>query len=565
MSKEIRKGPQAKDTNVDVLVVGSGTGMMAALKAKSGGLSTLIIEKTEVVGGSVARSGGAFWIPANSVLLEEGQKDTLEEGKTYLSTLAQDSPEKRWNAFLEYGDPAVNFLRENTDLDFMWSKGYSDYHPENPGGKPMGRSVEYKPFNVASLGEEFNRFRPGVMEASVPMPITGYAYKRLNLMMRMPFQALPIILKNLSKGVGGKILGKNYQAGGQALAAGLFKAVIDADIPVWTRTEMKELMYENDRIVGVKAVQDGQEVTIRANKGVILATGGFDHDQEMRIKHNSDRFSKREYSLGAEGNTGDGIKIAEKIGADKALMDQAWWFPAIAPFKKGGQVQVMLAERSLPGSFIINQDGERFINEATDYMTFGQKIFELEKEGRPIDDMYIILDTKYKNSYLFGGSVFPYAPFPEEWYEAGIVHKAESPAALAKAIGVPAEKFEATFQKFNQMAEKGKDTEFQRGDSAYDRYYGDPTIKPNPNLRPLDSSKTLYAVKMVLSDLGTCGGIKADELGRALRPDGSVIDGLYAIGNNAANVFGKSYPGAGATIGQGIVFGYIAAKHIAES
>ena len=138
MSKEIRKGPKAEDTNVDVLVVGSGTGMMAALKAKSKGLNTLIIEKTEVVGGSVARSGGAFWIPANSVLLEEGQKDTLEEGKTYLATLAQDSPEKRWNAFLEYGDSAVNFLRENTDLDFMWSKGYSDYHPENPGGKAMG-------------------------------------------------------------------------------------------------------------------------------------------------------------------------------------------------------------------------------------------------------------------------------------------------------------------------------------------------------------------------------------------------------------------------------------------
>ena len=415
------------------------------------------------------------------------------------------------------------------------------------------------------MGEEFNRFRPGVMEASVPMPVTGYAYKRLNLMMRMPFQALPIILKNLSKGVGGKIFGKNYQAGGQALAAGLFKAVIDADIPVWTRTEMKELIYENDRIVGVKAVQDGQEVTIRSNKGVILATGGFDHDQEMRIKYNSERFNKREYSLGAEGNTGDGIKIAEKIGADKDLMDQAWWFPAIAPFKKGGQVQVMLVERSLPGSFIVNQDGERFINEATDYMTFGQRIIELEKEGKPVNDMYIILDTKYKNSYLFAGSVFPRTPFPQQWYDAKIAFKANSAEELAKLIGVPQDKFSNTFKRFNEMAKNGKNKDFQRGDSAYDRYYGDPTIKPNPNLRPLDTSKTLYAVKMVLSDLGTCGGIKADEVGRDLRPDGSIIDGLYAIGNNAANVFGKSYPGAGATIGQGIVFGYIAAQHIAES
>ncbi|MGI9525841.1 MAG: 3-ketosteroid-delta-1-dehydrogenase [Weeksellaceae bacterium] len=559
-----KKGPKAQDITVDVVVVGSGTGMLAALKAKKLGLNALIIEKTPLVGGSLARSGGAFWIPANPALLADGQQDTKEEGSIYISSLAKDAPEEVWHSFLDYGDETVEFLQKHTDLDLFWAKGYADYHPENPGGKPLGRSVEYKPYNIAALGKEINRFRPGAMKASIPMPVTGFDYKRLNLMMKIPLEAIPIVGKELLTGIGGRLLGKNYQAGGQAIAAALFKAVIDANIPVWTRTEMTEILMENERASGVKAIQDGQEVTITANKGVILATGGFDHNHAMRVAYNSDRFKERAYSLGSEGNTGDGILTADKVGADKALMDQAWWFPAIAPTEEGGEPKIMLAERSLPGSFIINQNAERFVNEATDYMTFGQKLLSLEKEGNPIREMYIIIDTTYKNSYLFGGTVFARMPFPEGWYDAGVVYKANSAEELAKAIGVPSEKFIDTFNDFNTMAARGKDNDFNRGDSAYDRYYGDPTVKPNPNLRPLDSNKSLYAIKLVLSDLGTCGGTVTDEFGRVLREDKSIIKGLYAMGNTAANIFGKSYPGAGATIGQGLVYGIIIAKTIAE-
>src|SRR5699024_4478626 len=298
-------------------------------------------------------------------------------------------------------------------------------------------------------------------------------------------------------------------------------------------------------------------------KGVILAAGGFDHNMPMRREYQSPSLNQ-DLSLGAEGNTGDAITISkEEINADTAYMNESWWFPSVAPLNEDDEVKVMLAERSLPGSFIVNSSGERFINEATDYMTFGQTLLKREKEGKEMGDMWIIFDQEYRNNYIFGGSIFPRAPLPDEWYEAGIAYKGETANALARKVGIPEENFTSTYERFNRMAEAGKDEDFHRGESAYDRYYGDPTVKPNPNLRPLDGD--LYAVKVVLSDLGTCGGLVADEHGRVLREDKSTIEGLYAIGNTSANIFGRVYPGAGATIAQGLVYGYIVANHIANS
>jgi hypothetical protein len=222
----------------------------------------------------------------------------------------------------------------------------------------------------------------------------------------------------------------------------------------------------------------------------------------------------------------------------------------------------MLAERSLPGSLIVDQHGTRFANEAMDYMSFGQRLLARERSGHPVESMWIIFDQQYRNSYVFAGELFPRMPLPRAWYEAGIAHRTDGIAELAGKIDVPAPQFTATVTRFNDMSRAGYDADFRRGDSAYDRYYGDPTIGPNPNLRALDRGP-FYAVKMVLSDLGTCGGLQADDRGRVLREDGSVIEGLYAIGNTAANAFGTTYPGAGATIAQGLVYGYIAARDAA--
>jgi 3-oxosteroid 1-dehydrogenase len=195
-------------------------------------------------------------------------------------------------------------------------------------------------------------------------------------------------------------------------------------------------------------------------------------------------------------------------------------------------------------------------------MSFGQRLLELERCGSPVESMWIIFDQQYRNSYVFGAELFPRMRVPQAWYDAGIAARADTLAELGARIGLPISEFTATMNRFNQNAYAGEDPDFGRGRSAYDRYYGDPTIKPNPNLRPL-VKYPFYAVKMVLSDLGTCGGLKADERGRVLREDGSVIAGLYAIGNTAANAFGTTYPGAGATIAQGLVYGYIAARDAA--
>jgi 3-oxosteroid 1-dehydrogenase len=243
-------------------------------------------------------------------------------------------------------------------------------------------------------------------------------------------------------------------------------------------------------------------------------------------------------------------------------MDQAWWFPAVAALQ-GADPLVMLAERSLPGSLIVDQTGNRFTNEATDYMSFGQSVLERERSGSPIESMWIIFDQQYRNSYVFGAALYPRMRLPQAWYDAGIAHRSDDLAELADMMGVPASAFMATVARFNEMSGAGSDSDFHRGDSAYDRYYGDPTISPNPNLRSLDNGP-FYAVKMTLSDLGTCGGLRADGRARVLREDGSVIDGLYAIGNTAANAFGTTYPGAGATIAQGLVYAYIAALDAAS-
>ncbi|MFE3442961.1 3-ketosteroid-delta-1-dehydrogenase [Nocardia sp. NPDC059180] len=554
----------AHELTVDLLVIGSGTGMAAALTAHELGLSTLIIEKTEYVGGSTARSGGAFWMPANPVLRKAGTGDTRERAETYVRAVVGDSaPAERGHAFVENSDATVEMLDRATPMKFFWAEGYSDYHPELPGGSAIGRTCECRPFNASSLGTERARLRPGLMEAPVPMPTTGADYKWMNLMARVPGKGIPRIIKRLAQGIGGLALRREYIAGGQALAAGLYAGVLRAGIPVWTETELVRLSTTGKRVTGAVVAQGGREVTVTARRGVVLAAGGFDHDMAMRHKFQSQRLRDHE-SLGAEGNTGDAIRLAQDTGAAIDLMDQSWWFPAVAPLPGTAPV-VMLAERSLPGSFIVDNTGRRFINESTDYMSFGQRILDRERNGDPgdpVESMWIVFDQKYRNSYIFAAGLFPRQPLPKSWYEAGIAHRATDPAELARKIGVPADAFTDQLRRFNADAAAGTDSEFRRGQSAYDRYYGDPTIEPNPNLRPVDQG-SLYAVQMTLSDLGTCGGVRADERARVLREDGSVIDGLYAIGNTAANAFGRTYPGAGATIGQGLVFGYIAARDAA--
>ncbi len=536
----------------DLVVVGSGTGMLAALAAARDGLSVLVVEKSEFFGGSTALSGGGFWIPGNPLLSDAGVVDSPERIREYLTNVTGgETGEDRWGTFIEHGPAAVEVLRRSTPLRFQFMSDYADYFPELPGGSAAGRAMEPAPFNVKLLGEDRALLRPPAMAAPFPMPVSGRSYKWLNLVARTPRGPITAA-RLLGLGVGGMAIGREYVAGGGALAAGLFAGLRRANIPVWFESPLVELVVDGGRVTGIVVERGGRKVTVKAARGVVLSAGGFDRNAEWREKYQSPQVDGS-WAFGNPANTGEAIALAESVGADLAFMDEAWWFPAVP--SPGPMPATLLAERSLPGQIIVNQHGVRFMNEAVNYMTAGQALI---KQQLPV---WMVFSQTFRNRYLFGGGLFPRQAFPQAWYDAGVVHKAASLAELAATVGLP--QLEATVARFDLLAAAGRDDDFGRGDSAYDRYYGDPTIHPNPCLGPIGSKAPFYAVKVVPGDLGTCGGIRADSYARALRADGSVIEGLYATGNSAGNAFGRVYPGPGATIGQGLTYGYIAARHAA--
>ena len=543
----------------DVVVIGSGTGLLAAVTAGELGLRALVVEKSEYLGGSTAMSGGGFWIPGNSLLRDLGVPDSRERASAYLDALVGDrAPRERRESFLDHGPAAVEVLRRNTPNSWQHMREYPDYFPEVEGGSPFGRAVEPKPFNLRLLGEYRTQLRPPGLAAPIPIPVTGRDYRWMNLAARRPLGALTAA-RRLGQGVGGLALRREYAAGGQALAAGLILAARRQAVTLWTEAPLLDLVLDGGRVVGAVIECRGRPVTVLAERGVILSAGGFDRSAEMRHQYQS-AVVDGEWSLGSPANAGEVIRIAEGHGAVLTFMDQAWWFPAIPPAEAGGYPRPLLAERSLPGSIMVDGTGGRFMNEAVNYMTAGQIMLGQDDGLPPHLPAWIIFDQAFRNRYLFGAVVMPRMPLPKTWYEAGLVHQAAAVAALGQQTYLPG--LAVTVERFNLMAAQGHDDDFGRGNSMYDRYYGDPAVTPNPNLAPL-VKPPFYAVKVVPGDLGTCGGIRADEYARATRPDGSVIDGLYAIGNCAGNAFGSYYPGPGATIGQGLVFGYIAAVHAA--
>ncbi|OIV38892.1 3-ketosteroid-delta-1-dehydrogenase [Mangrovactinospora gilvigrisea] len=525
--------------------------MLAALAAAEAGLRVLVVEKSRYFGGSTALSGGGFWVPGNGLLRRAGVVDAPGRAREYLANAtAGETPESRWGTHLKHGPAAVELLARRTPLRFAHMAGYADYFPELPGGSAVGRAMEPRPFDLRRLGRDRARLRPAALAAPVPMPVTGAGYRALNLVARRPRGALTGA-RLLGMGLGGMALGREYAAGGAALAAGLFAAVRAARIPVWFEAPLRELAVEDGRVTGVVVERGGRRVAVRARRGVLLAAGGFDRNTELRHRHQSAQLDPA-WCFGNPENTGDTLGLARQAGADTAFLDEAWWFPALPlPGKAPG---ILLAERSLPGQIIVDRSGRRFMNEAVNYMTAGQLMIRRELP------VWMVFDQRYRNRYLLAGAVFPRQPLPRAWYDAGVAVRAGSVAELAERVRLP--ELPATVDRFNLLAAAGRDDDFHRGDSAYDRYYGDPTIRPNPCLGPLDRGP-YYALQVVPGDLGTCGGVRADGLARALRPDGTPVPGLYAAGNAAGNAFGRVYPGPGATIGQGLVYGYAAARHAA--
>ena len=544
----------------DVVVAGSGAaGMTAALTAAHRGASVVVLEKTESFGGSTARSGGGIWAPGNAVLRRAGVADTPELARSYLAQVAgEDVPAELRDALLEHCAAMLDFVLAATPLRLAWVPGYADYYPEAPGGLAAGRSIEPVPFNGSVLGGELARLNRPYLPVPRGVAVTQADYRWLALGPRHP-RAVLASAKVAARLARSRLLGHRMLSLGQALAAGLRAGLLDSGVPVWLNSPLTGLVTDGGRVTGVRVTRDGRPVTVRARRGVLIATGGFERNEQMRRRYQRAP-AGADWTTGAAGNTGDGILAGQRLGAATGLMDDAWWGPSI-PLPRGPYF--CLAERSLPGCVMVNGAGRRFVNESAPYVDAVHAMYDGNTADNPHIPAWLVFDQRYRDRYVFAG-LPPGRPLSRRWYAAGAVFRAPDLGKLATAIGVDAGGLARTVARFNEFARAGRDEEFRRGDSAYDRYYGDPRVRPNPNLAPLDRAP-FYAAKIVPGDLGTKGGLRTDGRARVLRPDGTVIPGLYAAGNASASVMGHSYAGAGATIGPAMTFGYIAALDLAST
>ncbi|TIC83244.1 FAD-binding protein [Nocardioides sp. GY 10113] len=539
------------DAQYDVVVVGSGAaGFATALGAVDEGLSVLILESTDHWGGNSAMSGGGMWLPANPLMRRDGVLDSRQEALAYLERCVGDAgratSRERKEAFV---DGVADFVdtAERYGMELVRAPDYADYYPELPGGK-IGRAVEHKPFNIRRIGGWWSTCQaPAALPATTDdVWLLGRAWSTPSGFVR-----------------GARLVGRTLGAlaRGQVpagIGAGLMASFLDVVVQqrgaeLWLSSPMEDLVVREGRVVGVRVRREGRSLVVGARRGVMLAGGGFDANRALRREHHGIDGSPS----GAPGNLGRPIEIAAAHGAALELMDDAWWGVSTAPTEVSAP-GFLVGERSFPFSIIVDGRGDRFANESESYVDLGHHMLEHDKDGA----YWMITDRRHALRYLRSYALDPRAA--KALRAEGKMVKADTLEELAGLIGVDPGRLSATVERFNGFARAGVDGDFGRGNSAYDRYYSDPLVRPNPNLGPLEK-RPFTAVRLVIGDLGTKGGVLTDGRGRALREDGTVIDGLYAAGNNSASVMGRTYPGPGSTIGPAVVFGLRAARTMARS
>ncbi len=553
------------DKEVDTLVIGSGAGgLLSALVAAANRADVLIVEKESQWGGTSATSGAGIWIPASDQAREAGFADKTADAFKYVRKLsAKNVPDANIRAFVENAAPMLRWVTAHTDINYQ-AFPYPDYHAENPGGSPTGyRTHMPLPIDGKKLGKDVETLR----FASPAASLFGYLNWHFDETYILLFRA-PRWWWHLAKSLARYWFDWPFRFRsrkdrrltlGNALVGGLKLALNEKGVPLWLNTPMEELITEKGKVVGAVVRHGGQSLRIRARKGVVLAAGGFDKNQKMRDDH-APLYSRAYLSGGTSGNTGDAIQAGLGIGAQTLNLQSAWAAPVFyVPGEDRGRLCTI--ERALPGSMMVNQKGERYLNEAASYHIVGQIMARRELEHKDASPSWFVFDHRYRHSYPVG----PLYPIMPDWLQRGevrgILKKGRTVAELAAAMGVPVDTLEATFARYNDYAARGEDPDFHRGEAAYDKMYGDPRVGPNPCLRPLEKGP-FYAMPIYPGDIGTNGGLLTDDQARVLDTKGKPISGLYAIGNNAASAMGESYPGAGVTIGPAMTFGYLAARHM---
>lgn len=527
------------DDVCDVLVVGSGGGaLIGAYSAASRGLKTIVVEATDKFGGTTAYSGSGMWLPGNPVLKRSGAPDTAESARAYYkAVVGTRTPETLQDAFLDTGPKMIEDLERNPlfrwDV-YPWPDYYGNVANAHPGRHMISQSIA-----SAEIGELRQHIRPTLSTEREGQPAME------------PLMA------------------------GQALIGRALKATQDTgNAELRRNAPLDKLIVEDGRVVGGETVSsDGKRRRIRATRGVLLAAGGFEHNDELRKKYGI--AGTRKWSVGAPGNLGKALQAGIEIGAATDLLDQAWWSPGLLHPDGSATFTV-----GILGGIIVNGAGKRFADEAMAYDRLGREMLKGEATGVKHLPSWMIWDNRFGGEPpIMNASV---ALLPRQKYlDAGLWKSADTLEGLAEQIGVPADALVATVNRFNQFAETGVDEDFHRGEEAFEKFIfaaadhlenlvsnegkmGKGPIEkgPNPGLIPITKGP-FHAAAFAVSDLGTKGGLKTDEKARVLRPDGSVIKGLYAAGNTMAAVSGEAYPAGGNPVGSSAVFSYIAALDMA--
>ena len=556
------------ETDCDVLVIGSGAGgLTAAVTARFNGLDVVVAEKAPLFGGSSALSGGWLWIPCNPAAVADGVQDTIDAAKVYIrSEMGDFYQESRIAAYLDAGPRMVAFLEQKTDVHFQSDYTFSDYHPDLPGGVAGGRSIVAAPFDGRQLGKQFPYLQPPLRQLTF-MGLTIGSGERLKHFLNVTRSARSavFVLKLITQYAIHRVrYGRGVQLyNGNALVARLAKTAFDRGVKLWLSATAVSLIHENRRVVGAAILKDGQRHVVKCRRGLILATGGFSHDETLR-----GALLPREQavSIAPVTATGDGVRMATAAGG---CMSGGRIAPAYSCLfsllpRKNAQPDLIphFVDRAKPGIILIDFNGRRFCNESNSYHDVARAMIAQGIDGKS-RKAFLIADHRAIRRYGLG-AVRP-APMPmKSFLENGYLLRARTLGELAAAIGVNTAAIEATIGEFNKGALRGEDPAYGRGKSAYNAFQGDYGHKPNACLGPL-STPPYYAVAVQPGDFGTFVGVSVDSRSRVIDGDGEPIEGLYAVGNDSANVFEGACLGGGVTVGPAMVFGFIAGNDVAKA
>jgi 3-oxosteroid 1-dehydrogenase len=552
------------DEMFDFVVVGSGGGSMCAgLVMRSADKSVLILEKTNLVGGTTARSGGVMWIPNNPFMTRDRIEDSYEKAAAYLDAVLPDPKDApgasraRRAAYLTEAPRMLEFLGSR-GIKLTRVKEWPDYYDDLPGGSVPGRTVVAELFDANELGAWTEKLRPSF----VHLPIPASLEEMLELpAMKRSWAVKMLLVKLVLRGVVAKITGKRWVAGGAALQGRMLQAALREGIEIRTDSPVTEILIEEGRAAGVATVKDGRPWRVGARLGVLVNAGGFSHNQRMRERYQPGTSVK--WTMAAPGDTGEMIEEMMRHGAAIAQMQERVGnqFTPQPGWEENEIRQSAQSVTAAPHCILVDQSGVRYLNEGGSYMAYCKEMLERNKSV-PAVPSWAVFDAQYLRKYILAGTM-PGTKKPQRWYDEGYLKAADTLEGLAGSLKMDPATLKATVQRFNGFVAQNRDDDFHRGERAYDRWLGDWLHKPSASLGSI-SEPPFYAVPVLPGDVGTYGGVVTDERARVLREDGSVIEGLYATGVSTASVMGTSYPGAGSSVGPSFVWGYVAAKSAAS-